>query len=90
MHDLCICSEWSIQEDKSEGKKEDLNCDLWNCNGYNHGTYEIKGNKIEFHNNKKSYISYEFEVKKEINQTYLILKEKNYYGTTITKYKKAN
>ena len=73
----------------SKGKKEDLKCDLWNCSGYEHGTYKIKGNRIEFHFDSIRYIIYDYEITKDNNQTYLVLKESNAYETTIKKYKKT-
>ena len=72
----------------NKGNKDNINCDLWNCTGYEHGTYIIKGNKIEFRFSSKSYISYDFEIKKENDRVYLILKETNAIGTSILKYKK--
>lgn len=73
----------------SEGKKESLKCDLWNCSGYKHGTYKIKDSKIEFHFDSTGYISYDYEIINDNNQTYLILKDTNTYETTIKKYKKT-
>ena len=71
--------------DWSFGKEENLKCDLWNCDGYEHGMlYEVDGNNIIFRFDKHSKLKYNYEIVKEKGNTYLILKDSNY----VSKYKK--
>lgn len=72
----------------AQGRKEDLKCDLWNCSGYSHGTYETINNKIKFKIGDIGYITYEYEMVKEGNEIILILKDSNAIREHITKYKK--
>lgn len=68
-----------------EGDKKNLKCDLWNCTGYNHGTYKISNKKIRFYlnantifnNNSVGTMDYEYKIKKEGKNTYLIMSSGN-------------
>ena len=68
----------------TRGRKEDLKCDLWNCEGYSTGKYEIKGTKIIFHLNS-GYIDCDYKLEKENDKTILVL---DYGNNNINKYVK--
>ncbi len=61
------------------GKKEDLECDLWNCTGYEKGNmYYIKDGYLYLRYNKHGVReAVQINIKKENKITYLIIKEKN-------------
>lgn len=62
----------------SFGKKEDLDCNLWNCSGYERGTKYIKeDNIIIFRYDKHKKIEYYYSIKKENNNTFIILNNDN-------------
>ena len=72
----------------TQGREEDLKCDLWNCSGYSHGTYKTVKNKIKFKISDIGYITYEYEIVEENNEVFLLLKNSNTIEEHITKYKK--
>ena len=64
--------DWTI------GNKEDLECDLWNCDGYEHGNkYIVKGEKIYFYFDSHGVIIHNYELKKNDGNIYLILRSDN-------------
>ena len=71
--------------DWSFGDKENQKCDLWNCEGYERGKlYIVEDNTIVFRFDKHSKMKYDYELKNEKGNIYLILKDDNY----VSKYKK--
>mgnify|MGYP003299543847 CR=1 FL=1 len=78
----------------AKGEEKNLKCDLWNCIGYDFGTYSIKNNMITvylnantiFNNNSVGIMYYKYKIKVEGNNVYLILSE----GNQEYKYKKIN
>lgn len=78
----------------AKGEEKNLKCDLWNCIGYDFGTYSIKNNMITvylnantiFNNNSVGIMYYKYKIKVEDNNVYLILSE----GNQEYKYKKIN
>jgi len=69
----------------TKGEKEKLECNLWTCSGYSHGTYKVDKDLITF--NLNPGVSYKkYEIKEENGETYLILKESD---KVVDKYKKV-
>ena len=60
------------------GKKENLECDLWGCKGYDEGPiYYLKDDRIYFRYDKHNVYSTKVEIKKDKKNLYIIYKDKN-------------
>ena len=65
--------------DWSLGNKEDLECNLWNCEGYKSGSnYVVKGNKIYFYFDSYGLAIYNYEIKEDEGNKDLILRSDNF------------